>query len=82
MYKVELEQDDVAACCRGLVCRFHVETARLKTFSQALRAFPRGNAISVDYVRRSAGHYALCPMYSARFCQRRTHDIFVEPGLK
>jgi hypothetical protein len=29
--------------------RFHVETARLKIFSQALRAFPRGNAISDDY---------------------------------
>jgi hypothetical protein len=29
--------------------RFHVETARLKIFSQALRAFPRGNAISDGY---------------------------------
>jgi hypothetical protein len=29
--------------------RFHVETARLKIFSQALRAFPRGNAISEHY---------------------------------
>jgi hypothetical protein len=29
--------------------RFHVETARLKIFSQALRAFPRGNAISYNY---------------------------------
>jgi hypothetical protein len=29
--------------------RFHVETARIKIFSQALRAFPRGNAISDDY---------------------------------
>jgi hypothetical protein len=29
--------------------RFHVETARIKIFSQALRAFPRGNAISYDY---------------------------------
>jgi hypothetical protein len=29
--------------------RFHVETARLKIFSQALRAFPRGNAISNNY---------------------------------
>jgi hypothetical protein len=29
--------------------RFHVETARSKIFSQALRAFPRGNAISDDY---------------------------------
>jgi hypothetical protein len=31
--------------------RFHVETARIKTLSQALRAFPRGNAISEDYAR-------------------------------
>jgi hypothetical protein len=31
--------------------RFHVETARLKVFSQALRAFPRGNAISEYYVQ-------------------------------
>jgi hypothetical protein len=29
--------------------RFHVETARLKIFSQALRAFPRGNGISDNY---------------------------------
>jgi hypothetical protein len=29
--------------------RFHVETTRTKIFSQALRAFPRGNAISDDY---------------------------------
>jgi hypothetical protein len=29
--------------------RFHVETARIKIFSQALRAFPRGNAISYSY---------------------------------
>jgi hypothetical protein len=29
--------------------RFHVETARIKIFSLALRAFPRGNDISDDY---------------------------------
>jgi hypothetical protein len=26
--------------------RFHVETARIKIFSQTLRAFPRGNEIN------------------------------------
>ena len=29
--------------------RFHVETARIKILSQALRAFPRGNGISDGY---------------------------------
>jgi hypothetical protein len=38
---------------RGLAAltpgRFHVETARIKIFSQALRAFPRGNEFSEYY---------------------------------